>query len=223
MYDVAIVGAGPGGSATAHFLAQRGLDVLLLDKSDFPRDKTCGDGLTPRALRVLSAMGLLPELTRQGCPITSYEVIAPNGRRTTSPITARPGALVIRRTILDNLILQRARQSGAHFKSSVTVEKLDVRDDAVAVRTNCETYMARRAVIATGAATGVLTSSSILHHQPKAMLAARGYTNNFPDGANFQLSFKNAPSRGYGWIFPVGNGVANIGVGLLPRKKGQTA
>jgi geranylgeranyl reductase family protein len=223
MYDVAIVGAGPGGSATAHFLAQRGLDVLLLDKSDFPRDKTCGDGLTPRALRVLSAMGLLPELTRLGCPITSYEVIAPNGWRTASPITSRPGALVIRRTILDNLILQRARQSGAHFKSSVTLEKLEVRGDAVAVRTNCETYMARRAVIATGAATGVLTRSGILHHQPRAMLAARGYTNNLPDGASFQLSFKNAPSPGYGWIFPVGNGVANIGVGFLPRKKGLTA
>ena len=55
-----VVGAGPGGSATAHYLAQRGLDVLLLDKLDFPRDKTCGDGLTPRALRVLDDMRILP-------------------------------------------------------------------------------------------------------------------------------------------------------------------
>ena len=50
MYDVVIVGAGPGGSATAHYLAREGFNVLLLDKFNFPRDKTCGDGLTPRAI-----------------------------------------------------------------------------------------------------------------------------------------------------------------------------
>lgn len=59
--DVIIVGAGPGGSAAAHVLAQQGLDVLLLDKADFPRDKTCGDALTPRALAVLADMGLLDD------------------------------------------------------------------------------------------------------------------------------------------------------------------
>jgi menaquinone-9 beta-reductase len=54
IYDVVIVGAGPGGSAAAHYLSLRGLNVLLLDKFTFPRDKTCGDALTPRALRRLT-------------------------------------------------------------------------------------------------------------------------------------------------------------------------
>ena len=66
MYDVAIVGAGPGGSAAAYYLAKGGLDVLLLDKFNFPRDKTCGDALTPRALRVLDEMGILDDLLRVG-------------------------------------------------------------------------------------------------------------------------------------------------------------
>ena len=61
-YDVAVIGAGPAGSAAAYFLARGGLRVALLDKSDFPRDKTCGDGLTPRALKVLDTMGVLPEV-----------------------------------------------------------------------------------------------------------------------------------------------------------------
>src|SRR5438309_11392768 len=65
VHDAVIVGAGPGGSATAHFLSRRGLDVLLLDRAEFPRDKTCGDGLTPRALRVLDQMGILSDVTRQ--------------------------------------------------------------------------------------------------------------------------------------------------------------
>ena len=56
--DVVVVGAGPGGSAAAYYLARRGVAVLLLDKAEFPRDKTCGDGLTPRAVRQLHDMGL---------------------------------------------------------------------------------------------------------------------------------------------------------------------
>src|SRR5437588_13023329 len=129
MHDVAIVGAGPGGAATAHFLAQRGLDVLLLDRSEFPRDKTCGDGLTPRALRVLDAMGILSEVMRHGQAINGYEVIAPNGQRTNATITSQPGGLVIRRTVLDNLVLQRAIASGAHFRGGVTVSHIEPSDD----------------------------------------------------------------------------------------------
>src|SRR5262249_52659393 len=170
MYDVAIVGAGPGGSAAAHFLAQQGMDVLLLDKSEFPRDKTCGDGLTPRALRMLDHMGLLREVRKHGCPIDGYEVIAPNGTRTTSPITAQPGAQVIRRTVLDTLILEKAINSGASFRGGVAVTQVEPAADAVDVHTETESLRARYAIIATGAATGVLTRSGILHHQPSVML-----------------------------------------------------
>src|SRR6185436_16071672 len=120
MHDVAIVGAGPGGSAAAHFLARAGADVVLLDKSDFPRDKTCGDGLTPRALRVLAGMGILDDVTRQGHAITRYEVVAPNGKTTSAAIAGRdtrvPAALVVPRLKLDQIILRRAMASGARFE-----------------------------------------------------------------------------------------------------------
>src|SRR3982075_2924401 len=117
MHDAVIVGAGPGGSATAHFLGRRGLDVLLLDRAEFPRDKTCGDGLTPRALRVLDQMGILAAVTQQGCAVDAYAVVAPNGRETSAPITAQHGALVVRRFVLDDVIQRQALASGAQFES----------------------------------------------------------------------------------------------------------
>jgi geranylgeranyl reductase family protein len=217
MHDVAIVGAGPGGAATAHFLAQRGLDVLLLDRSEFPRDKTCGDGLTPRALRVLDAMGILDEVQQHGHAINGYEVVAPNGTRTTARISSEPTALVIRRHTLDHLILQRAIASGATFrKANVT----DLEPTAEGVTLNGE-VRARKAVVATGAATGLLTRCGILKTRPRAMLAARAYADGLPDGETFQLSFDGAPLPGYGWSFPLGNGVSNVGVGFMPTRNSQ--
>src|SRR5262245_51824461 len=125
MHDVVIVGAGPGGSAAAHYLAQHGLDVLLLDKANFPRDKTCGDALTPRALAVLDEMGLLNELVRIGRRINSVEIVAPRGDSITAPLPKTAGwpeyALIIPRLILDNAIRERAVASGATFRSPVRV------------------------------------------------------------------------------------------------------
>jgi menaquinone-9 beta-reductase len=226
VHDVAIVGAGPGGSAAAHFLSRRGLDVLLLDRSDFPRDKTCGDGLTPRALRVLDQMGILADVTRRGCRVDAYEVVAPNARKTRAPITAEHGALVIPRLVLDDIILRRATESGARFESHVNVSHVEPLAAGARVHaTDGRTFDARVAVIGTGAAFGLLTRSGILRHQPKAMLAARAYYENLPREVDrsFQLRFDNVPMPGYGWVFPTGRTSANIGVGFLPRRRSATA
>src|SRR6266849_5748611 len=125
VHDAVIVGAGPGGSATAHFLSRQGLDVRLLDRADFPRDKTCGDGLTPRALRVLDRLGILSDVTAQGCPVDAYSVVAPNRRETSAPITAHHGALVVKRLLLDDIIQRQAVASGAHLTSGVNVSRVE--------------------------------------------------------------------------------------------------
>ncbi|MCH7663525.1 MAG: FAD-dependent oxidoreductase, partial [Chloroflexi bacterium] len=65
-FDVIVVGAGPGGACSAYFLSKNGANVLLLDKANFPRDKTCGDALSPRALIVLRKMGVLREVEDTG-------------------------------------------------------------------------------------------------------------------------------------------------------------
>jgi geranylgeranyl reductase family protein len=215
VHDVVVVGAGPGGSAVAHFASTRGLDVLLLDRAEFPRDKTCGDGLTPRALRVLEAMDVLPEVRAQGFPIRAYEVIAGSHQ-----------ALVVPRLTLDEIILNHAIASGARFCAGANVSRVEATPTgARAVTDDGQTFDGRILVIATGAASGVLTRSGILPRQPRAMLAARAYFEDLPrDVPNtFQLRFDNVPSPGYGWIFPTAARAANVGVGFFPRKGSGTA
>jgi menaquinone-9 beta-reductase len=226
VHDALVVGAGPGGSATAHFLSARGLDVLLLDRAEFPRDKTCGDGLTPRALRMLEAMDLLGTVRGLGCAIRAYEVVAPNGRATSAPIAGAHQALVVPRLTLDHLILQRAINSGAQFQPSTSVSRIEPTD--IGARGHADdgrTFLGRVAVIATGAATGLLTRSGVLPRQPQAMLAARAYFEDLPRNLEptFQLRFDNVPSPGYGWIFPTGARSANVGVGFFPRRGTGTA
>ena len=226
VHDVVVVGAGPGGSATAHFLSARGVDVLLVDRATFPRDKTCGDGLTPRALRVLDSMGLLSEVRAHGFNIEAYEVVAPNGRATTAKISGAHEALVVPRLILDDLILRRAVDTGARFEPGVTVSRVEPNSSGITAHADDgRAFQGRIAVLATGAATGVLTRSGILPAQPRAMLAARAYFENLPNAQEptFQLRFDNVPSPGYGWIFPTAERAANVGVGFFPRKGSGTA
>jgi geranylgeranyl reductase family protein len=226
VHDVVVVGAGPGGSAAAHFLSARGLDVLLLDRADFPRDKTCGDGLTPRALRILDAMGLLGTVAAQACAVDGYEVVAPNGRSTTAAITGDYGALVVPRLTLDQVILDRAIASGATFEPRVTITNVKpTQHGAQAQATDGRTFDARLAIIATGAATNVLRQSGILSRQPRAMLAARAYFDNLQRDlpSTFQLRFDGVPSPGYGWVFPTAPRAANVGVGFLPQRRSGTA
>src|ERR1043166_154182 len=126
--DVLVVGAGPAGAALAYLLAQRGVHVILLDKATFPRDKTCGDCLSPRALRVLRRMGPLDDLHEGGCRINKVWVVGPNGRTLTAPLKADgelPGfALIVPRYRLDDLVCRRAVAAGVEFRSGWHVSDL---------------------------------------------------------------------------------------------------
>src|SRR5919109_5604577 len=109
-YDVAVIGAGPAGSTAAYFLARGGLRVALLDKFDFPRDKTCGDGLTPRALAVLDSMGVLSQIEQHAYPCVALTI------RNSDEVTYRidlsgPGdpprrILIVPRLMLDDALHQ---------------------------------------------------------------------------------------------------------------------
>ena len=127
-HDVLVIGAGPGGSAAAHYLAKAGADVLLLDRAAFPRDKTCGDGLTPRAVGILQDMGLLEALEPLGRRISRFEVVAPNRKTTAAPIPISGGlppfSLVVPRLALDAHVLGSALARGAQFESGVHIDDL---------------------------------------------------------------------------------------------------
>ena len=100
-HEVVIVGAGPGGSAAALALAQRGVkDVLLLDRDPFPRDKTCGSGLSPNALKVLDQLGLGDAVRAQAYPIMSVRIGTPGGKEMI--LASNAAAVVLLRRVFDN-------------------------------------------------------------------------------------------------------------------------
>ncbi len=224
IYDIVIVGAGPSGSTTAHYLAKEGFNVLLLDKFDFPRDKTCGDGLTPRALHILDDMGILNTLHQVGQRSNKLELISPKGHKAAAVLPKKEDAcdyvLVVPRLILDNIILERALTSGAKFQSPVRVTNIEQEGNTMLVkgeqRAKAITFQARMVIHATGANTKLLLNTGILKKMPQMVLAARTYYDGITsiiDAAQFRID--NVPLPGYGWIFPVSDTSANVGIGLF--------
>jgi flavin-dependent dehydrogenase len=138
VYDVIIVGAGPGGSSAATFLAQRGLSILLLDKADFPRDKVCGDGLAPQAIYWLDVLGCVDEVLSQtnSCITLAYLFI--NGEYFSTgrfpPDTQYPSfCTLLERRKLDDILARNAVSHGAVFKPKHRVRELHWLDDGIAV------------------------------------------------------------------------------------------
>jgi geranylgeranyl reductase family protein len=222
-YDVAVIGAGPGGSAAAHYLAEQGKDVLLLDKADFPRDKTCGDGLTPRALHILADMDILPEAEQVGFRVNGISVYARHGATLQADIPQHPDfpnyLLVVPRLKLDDLIRRRAVASGANFESPVRATT--VTPDADGVEIAAETqgkpvhYRARVAIAAIGANMGMLKDIGLLNYKPRPIVAVRAYYEGMQGlDDRIQAHFEQVPMPGYGWIFPIGPDSANVGLGM---------
>jgi len=221
-YDVAVIGAGPAGSAAAYFLARGGLRVALLDKFDFPRDKTCGDGLTPRALEVLGSMGVLPQVEEY-----AYSCVALTVRNSdevtyrielSGPKDPPRRILILPRFRLDDILRQHAVSAGAQFIPHAKVENITYEEDGQ-VRLWMEGGQpldCARAVIATGANTALLRKTGLLKHVPPPNLAARAYFENV-EGLDdtIVLFFDGVEYPGYGWVFPTAPGSANIGCGVF--------
>jgi geranylgeranyl reductase family protein len=245
--EVVVVGAGPGGSAAAYYLARAGVDVLLVDRAAFPRDKTCGDCVSARALAVLAEMGLPPDrLEPAGRRVSGLEIVAPNGATVTAPVPAVPprgpgragrGAgdplLILPRKILDDRVRLRALEAGARYLDQTRVlrlereagevvlhgERLAQRPARGGVGARVE-LRARLAVVATGGSSGLLVRSGILPAPPPVGLAARVYVHGLSGlGDRVHLSFEGTPLPGYGWVFPLSETEANVGVGFpAPRR-----
>ncbi|MGH2521878.1 MAG: NAD(P)/FAD-dependent oxidoreductase [Anaerolineales bacterium] len=230
--DVIVVGAGPGGSATAYFLARHGFNVLLLDKADFPRDKTCGDGLTPRALGVLRTMGLLDAFVAAGFKVNGVHIYAPNGHRVSSPIppwgNLPPFALVLPRLQLDDLIRAHAVSAGAEFWPHAEVTDV-LRDGGRIVGVRAKTadgpreLQGRYTVLATGASIALLERAQLLASPALFGRAARAYYEGIGALSDYiEFHFESVPLPGYGWMFPISPTAANVGAGYFVRP-GQPA
>lgn len=221
-YDVLIVGAGPAGSAAAWFLAAGGLRVAMIDKFNFPRDKTCGDGLTPRAIKMLIAMGVLPKVEQcaQRCSaITIRHSDEVTYRMQLSDLkNLPPHILVLPRLKLDHILVEHAIAAGAELISGVKVNGLTRAPDGMAqVETeDGQRLECRLVLLATGSNAALLREHGLLKKTPPINLAARTYFEHVEGlDDSIVLFFDELDLPGYGWVFPTGPGTANVGCGVF--------
>jgi menaquinone-9 beta-reductase len=228
-YDALVIGGGPGGSATAYHLARGGARVLLCEKAAYPRDKICGDGLTPRAVAALDAMGLRDEykdwsrsagLKVHGGGIV-LELPWPELDGFPSFGLCRP------RTNFDELLARQAERAGATLWDSTEVvgpllEHGLVRGAIVRRGGEDPADIRAETVIAADGASSRFAQSLGLERDPNRPIgvAIRQYFNSERDvdpwiDSYLELWRDDDLLPGYGWVFPMADGTVNVGVGLL--------
>jgi len=235
-FDVVVVGGGPAGSSAAYWLAEAGHHVVVLEKKRFPREKTCGDGLTPRAVLQLNEMGLAERLEeyhrfvglRSKAHGLTLELEWPSHADYPSY-----GYVVTRRN-LDELVAEQAVKAGATLWPATEALEPVIENGlvvgAVAQRKESGTTEAVRGrylLVADGANSrfGRALGTARSRRYPLGM-AIRGYFRSPRHDEPWIESHldlrdgKGDALPGYGWIFPVGDGTVNVGVGLLSTFKG---
>ena len=234
-WDVLVVGGGPAGAAAAFWLAEAGHRVLVVEKKRFPREKTCGDGLTPRAVRQLHDMGLAEPLSgslrfdglRSIAHGVTLELEWPEHPEFPSY------GYVIRRRDLDEMVAERAVKAGATLWSGAEAIEPLVEDGLVtgAVLRHGRHDRGGAGEVPRGGRRGQLPVRACPRHLlaiapiPSGM-AVRGYfTSPYHDEPWIEshLDLRDREGNhlpGYGWIFPVGDGTVNVGVGLLSTFSG---
>ena len=264
--DVIVAGAGPGGSSAAYHLARAGLDVLVLEKSSFPREKVCGDGLTPRAVKQLVGMGITLEPADGWFPNKGIRIIGGGARIELDwpELSSYPGfGLVRTRRGFDEIVARAAQRAGARLAEGVTVTGpvldeatgritgVTVRETAAAERAGDgtaardgdggadravgtggppgaggaageeRTYRARLVVAADGNSSRLSLAMGLRKRDDRPLgVAIRTYYTSPRHDDDYletwlELRDGNALLPGYGWIFGVGDGTSNVGLGLL--------
>jgi geranylgeranyl reductase family protein len=234
--DVVVVGAGPAGSATAYHLARTGLDVALLEKTSFPREKVCGDGLTPRAVRSLVSMGIDTAEEAGWLHNKGLRIIG-GGMRLEIPwpeLASYPSYGLVRpRTDFDDILARQAVKAGAvlHEETTVTGPVLDDRTGHITgVTTKGEagevTYRAPVVVAADGNSSRLSLAMGLHKRDDRPMgVAVRTYYTSPRHDDDWLESWLELWDRGsdgrerllpgYGWVFGVGDGTSNVGLGIL--------
>ena len=233
--EVLVVGGGPAGAAAGFWLARLGHDVIVIERKKFPREKTCGDGLTPRAVKELGDMGLGDQLSQfhryEGLRATAHGK-ALELKWPTHPIYPQHG-YVVRRRELDMMVARNAQDAGAklleeHEAIAPIIENACVRGAMVTNKVDGSTIAihAQYVIIADGANSrfGRAIGTSREKSWPYGTAIRTYWKSPRHDEpwieSALDVKDRNGKSMpGYGWIFPVGDGTINIGVGLLSTFK----
>ena len=224
-----IIGAGPAGCAAAYFLARQGVEVLLADQYTFPRDKACGDGVSPAGIRLLVRMGVLdPARLTAGERrlVKGIRVVAPSGASVDLHypwLSAQKGldqGCVIPRRELDAMLVQRAVAVGATFLPGFrATEPVWEAGRVAGMQGACDgRAMELRAdiiIVATGCRLRLLRALGLCESAPPSTIGVRGYlalqTSAFPE-PYIHIHVQPTLLPDYAWIFPVNDQLVNVGV-----------
>ena len=239
--DVVVVGAGPGGAAAAAHLAARGRDVLVLEKDRFPRDKVCGDGLTPRVIRELLDLGMHDEAHGRADGFATQRGLRIHGGRTVMELPWPDlddwpswGGTATRK-VFDESIARTAQRFGARLVEGTAATGPIWRDASesrvTGVRWRDEhgregEVRAPVVVAADGAGGGLGKQFGVRRREDRPMaVAARAYYRSPRADDDWISSFLDLEDKdggllsGYGWVFPLDDGTINVGLGLLSTSK----
>ncbi len=222
--QVIVVGAGPAGSATAMYAARAGLDVLLIDRRAFPRDKICGDAVARKSLSILRELGIhdVTQLIHE--PISNAALISPRGHRIDMNLSTRDEPaphMVCRREIFDDHLVRAAR-ARLDVWENTPVTGL-VRDAGRVRGVVCRRDGADHEVYA-GVVVGADGFNSVVarelglyrHDSARWFVATRGYYRGLDVAANtVEIHFVRDTLPGFLWMFPAGDGITNVGLGLI--------
>jgi menaquinone-9 beta-reductase len=210
--EVAIIGAGPAGTAAALRLGQLGVrDVVLVDRADFPRDKTCGSGVSPRGIRTLRELGVWDDVATHAYRVAGLRLVTPGDRELYLSGGDRAAAIVCRRRTLDHVLLERALALGVRFVPDFPVAELRQEGGRVVgfVGRDGREVAARQTIVADGAH----SRFTVDQRPPQLMQAIMGWWEDVSFTAHHvEMVFDRLVTPGYGWMFPESDSRVNIGI-----------
>lgn len=230
--DVFILGAGPGGAATALFLAKENIACVLADKAVFPRDKICGDALSGKVVEVLNKYDkrLIQQLSTDAIQIPSYGVsfVAPNlhelripFRTTKTNEQQTPPGFITKRIDFDNFLIQEVKKHNSiQLHEGLEIDKIERTANGFSLYSKNGEYVFHTKLVigANGAHSEFAKSIGNIQVERKHYCAGiRAYYKNvsgLKEGNYVELHFLKDFLPGYFWIFPLANGWANVGLGM---------
>lgn len=218
--DVVVVGAGPSGCAAAIRLGRQGCRVLLLERARRPQPKTCGDSLLPDAIGALDDLGLGEQVRGAGRCLSSLEVTAPAGRRVRLTVPS----VTLQRQRLHALLQDEALRCGVQLIAGEAVAPLVEGEKVIGVSVRSErqqlfSIRAPLVILASGTRSGTLSDFGVCLQAEPSAVGIRAYfrdlSGEFAD--SLHISYDRQLFPGYGWVFPLPDGLYNIGCGWFLR------